>query len=190
MLKKNDLLSLEDYEKRRSTFRKQIIALRQIRSVALGKHIRLLFENRQTIKYQIQEMLRIEKIFTQQGIKDELDTYNPLIPSGTNLKSTLMIEYSDPNERKEALARLIDIEQSIYFDMSDNKVFAICNEDLVRQTEEKTAAVHFMRFEFDTKLRQNFTKQEVRIITNHPHYQTSCVLSSEVKRNLAQDFVV
>lgn len=189
MLNKNDLLSLEQYAGQRTDFRKEIIAIRKTRAVVLGENMRLLFENKKTIQYQIQEMLRIEKIFETAEIQEELDTYNPLIPTGTNLKATMMLEYSNEVERKQTLAKLIDIEKNIYFQVGEhNKVFAICNEDLERQTEDKTSSVHFMRFEFDEAIKQDFIKQPVTIISYHPNYQHKTELSEQQKIVLTEDF--
>lgn len=189
MLNKNDLLSLEQYTKQRTDFRKEVIETRKTRAVALGDHMRLLFENKKTIQYQIQEMLRIEKIFEDTEIQEELDAYNPLIPTGTNLKATMMLEYSDEVERKQALAKLVDIEKKIYFQVGEHhKVFAICNEDLERQTEDKTSSVHFMRFEFNDSIKQDFIKLPVKLISDHPNYQHSIELSQQQKSVLAVDF--
>ena len=117
----------------------------------LGEHITLKFEDEQTIRYQIQEMLRIEKIFEEEGIQDEIDAYTPLIPDGSNWKATMMIEYADPDERKRELARLNGVEDRIYVEVEGHpQVYAIADEDLERENEEKTSSVHFLRFEFDT----------------------------------------
>ena len=150
LLKREDLFSLEEYAEQRSNIRENVMNIKKLREVNLGEHIRLLFENHQTVQYQIQEMLRIEKIFEAAGIQDELDVYNPLIPDGSNLKATMMIEYTDVVERTKALSNLIGIEKSIYFQVGNHQnVYAICNEDLERETDEKTSSVHFMRFEFE-----------------------------------------
>ena len=138
LLKREDLFSLEEYAEQRSNIRKNVMNVKKLREVNLGEHIRLLFENHQTVQYQIQEMLRIEKIFEADGIQDELDVYNPLIPDGSNLKATMMIEYTDVVERTKALSNLIGIEKSIYFQVGNHQnVFAICNEDLERETDDK-----------------------------------------------------
>jgi hypothetical protein len=118
--------------------------------VELGDHVTLIFEDEKTMRYQIQEMLRAERTFEEAGIQDELDAYNPLVPDGTNWKATMMIQYSDPDERKDALAKLMGIEDRIWMQVADQpKVFAIADEDLERETEEKTSSVHFLRFEID-----------------------------------------
>jgi len=159
LLKREDLFSLEEYAEQRSNIRKNVMNVKKLREVNLGEHIRLLFENHQTVQYQIQEMLRIEKIFEAAGIQDELDVYNPLIPNGSNLKATMMIEYTDIIERTKALSNLIGIEKSIYFQVGNHQnVYAICNEDLERETDEKTSAVHFMRFEFEQTMIADFYK--------------------------------
>ncbi len=189
ILTKNDLLSLEDYAKKRNEFRTEVIAIRKNRSVMLGESIRLLFENQQTIQYQIQEMLRIEKIFEVAEIQEELDTYNPLIPTGNNLKATMILEYSNEVERKQKLSQLLNIEKNIYFQIGNHqKVFAICNEDLERQTEDKTSSVHFMRFELNATMIKDFHTAKVEIIANHANYQSTTILSLAQKELLALDF--
>jgi len=148
-LTRDDLYSLEEYAKLRKEFRAKVLEHKKHRQVHLGEHATLYFEDRLTMQYQIQEMLRIEKIFEEEGINEELDAYNPLIPDGTNLKCTFMIEYDDVEERKVALAKMIGIEDKVWIRVEGHdKVFAIADEDLERDTEEKTSSVHFMRFEF------------------------------------------
>ena len=192
MLKRQDLLTLEEYAEKRSTIRKDTIDIKKAREVSLGEHIRLLFENQQTVQYQIQEMLRIEKIFEASGIQDELDVYNSLIPEGSNLKATMMIEYEDVDERTKALSNLIGVERSIYFKVGDHqKVFAICNEDLERETDVKTSAVHFMRFEFDQAMIDDFVKGlEVKVGADHPNYICEDTLETKTQDALNQDFRV
>ena len=189
MLTKKDLLSLEDYANKRDAIRQHTMRIKQPRSVHLGQHIRLLFENEQTIRYQIQEMLHIEKIFEADAIQEELDAYNPLIPTGNNLKATMMIEYSDPSERKQRLAELVDIEHSVYFQIAgQNPIFAVCDEDLERQNEQKTSAVHFMRFEFNQATQSNFAQQTVKIVAEHPSYNATATLTEAQKLALLDDF--
>jgi hypothetical protein len=148
-----DLMSLEQYAKQRKTFRATVMEHKKHRQVHLGEHATLYFEDRLTMQYQIQEMLRIEKIFEEDGIVEELNAYNPLIPDGSNLKATFMIEYDDPEERKGALAGLVGIEDKVWLRVEGfDKVFAIADEDLDRETEEKTSSVHFMRFEFTPQM--------------------------------------
>lgn len=147
---RDSLLTLEGYAKVRPTMRAEIMAHKKNRMVELGDHVTLIFEDEKTMRYQVQEMLRAERTFEEEGIQDELDAYNPLIPDGTNWKATMMIQYSDPDERKDALARLKGIEDRIWMQVADQpKVFAIADEDLERETEEKTSSVHFLRFELD-----------------------------------------
>lgn len=142
------LLSLEQYHKQRPQIRERVIALRKRRTVHLGEHVTLIFENEALMRYQIQEMLRVEKIFESEGIQDELDAYNPLVPDGSNFKATMMIEYTSEVERKAALKRLRGIENQVFVEVEGQKrVYAIADEDLERTTEDKTSAVHFLRFE-------------------------------------------
>ncbi|NLD67876.1 MAG: DUF3501 family protein [Limnobacter sp.] len=149
-LTRESLMSLEAYAKARPEIRKRLIAHKRKRSVQLGPHLTLLFEDEETVRYQVQEMLRIEKIFEEDGIQHELDAYNPLIPDGRNLKATMLIEYGDEQVRKRELARLIGIEDLTWVRVEGfDKVHAIADEDLERENEEKTSAVHFLRFELD-----------------------------------------
>ena len=191
LLKREDLFSLEEYAEQRSNIRKNVMNVKKLREVNLGEHIRLLFENHQTVQYQVQEMLRIEKIFEAAGIQDELDVYNPLIPNGSNLKATMMIEYTDIVERTKALSNLIGIEKSIYFQVGNHEnVYAICNEDLERETDEKTSSVHFMRFEFDQTMIADFCKGiNVKIGASHPNYDCEIILEKRVQDELNQDFM-
>ena len=191
LLKREDLFSLEEYAEQRSNIRKNVMNVKKLREVNLGEHIRLLFENHQTVQYQVQEMLRIEKIFEAAGIQDELDVYNPLIPDGSNLKATMMIEYTDVVERTKALSNLIGIEKSIYFQVGNHQnVYAICNEDLERETDEKTSSVHFMRFEFDQTMIADFYKDSnVKIGVSHPNYHCEIILEKRVQDELNQDFM-
>lgn len=152
-LTRDDLLSLEQYAVQRDEFRKRVIAHKKHRRIGIGKHLFLYFEDRLTIQYQVQEMLRIEKIFEAEGIREELDAYNPLIPDGRNLKATAMLEYQDVAERKRQLALLKGIEDLVWLKVEGfEPVYAIANEDLERSNEEKTSAVHFMRFELDADM--------------------------------------
>ena len=147
-LTREDLWSLEEYAQRREAFRTEVMAHKKTRQLALGENARLYFEDTTTIRYQIQEMLRIEKIFELAGIEDELSAYNPLIPDGSNWKATLMIEFGDPAERAVRLAEMIGLERAIFLEVEGfGRVTVIADEDLERETESKTSAVHFMRFE-------------------------------------------
>ena len=148
-LTRDDLYSLEEYAKARSEFRARVMQHKKNRIVALGPHATLYFEDRLTMHYQIQEMLRAERIFESAGIEEELATYNPLIPDGANLKATFMLEYGDEEERRKALAGLIGIEDRVWIKINDyEKVWAIADEDMDRETSDKTSSVHFLRFEF------------------------------------------
>jgi hypothetical protein len=152
---RDSLLSLESYAKQREVFRSKVIAHKKNRTVHLGAHVTLIFEDQLTIRYQVQEMLRIERTFEEQGIQDELDAYNPLVPDGRNFKATMMIEYPDAEERKNALAKLKGIEDRVWIQVEGcARVFAIADEDLPRENEEKTSAVHFLRFELTDEMSQ------------------------------------
>jgi hypothetical protein len=152
-LSRNDLLSLEEYSQQRSDFRQKVMMHKKPRQIALGENLTLYFEDRLTIQYQIQEMLRIEKVFEADGIEEELSAYNPLIPDGDNWKATMMLEYTDVEERKRALSMLIGIEDTVWVQVGDNdRVYAIADEDLERDTEEKTSSVHFMRFQLTPEM--------------------------------------
>lgn len=147
-LRREDLYSLEEYAAARADFRRRVMEHKRQRQVAVGPHATLYFEDRLTVHYQVQEMLRVERIFEPQGIADELDAYNPLIPDGRNLKATFMLEYEDPAERRRALARLIGIEDAVWVQVEGfDRVYAIADEDLERETQDKTSSVHFVRFE-------------------------------------------
>ena len=190
MLTRQDLFSLEEYAEKRSGIRSDTIQIKKLREVNLGEHVRMLFENKKTVQFQIQEMLRIEKIFEADGIQEELDVYNSLVPEGSNLKATMMIEYTNVEERTVALSKLIGVERSIYFQVGNHdKVFAICNEDMDRETEVKTSAVHFMRFEFDQVMVKEFgSGVPVKVGVSHPHYDYEIILNLESQDALSQDF--
>lgn len=152
-LQRSDLWSLEEYSEKRPSFKAEVIAHKKHRQVLLNEHARLLFEDETTVRYQIQEMLRIEKVFEAAGIQDELDAYNPLIPDGHNWKATFMIEYDDIAERKQALAGLIGVEDRVWMQVGDmDRIYAIADEDLERENEVKTSSVHFMRFELTPEM--------------------------------------
>lgn len=149
----SDLMSLEQYARERASFRAKVLAHKKSRQVALGPNATLYFEDGLTIQYQVQEMLRIERIFEAEGIEDELSAYNPLIPDGSNWKATFMLEYPDVDVRKRELARLVGVEDKVWVQVDGHdKVFAIADEDMERDTEEKTSSVHFMRFELDAEM--------------------------------------
>jgi hypothetical protein len=170
---RESLLSLEAYAKARAEFRERVLAHKKARTVHLGEHVTLLFEDDLTVRYQIQEMLRIEKVFEEPGIQDELDAYNPLVPDGTNLKATMLIEYEDADERIVALARLVGIERRVWIEVAGQpRVHAIADEDLPRETEAKTAAVHFLRFELDPQMVSALKRGAgLAIGVDHPEYE-------------------
>ena len=190
-LNKSDLFSLEEYSINRDSFRKKVLEEKQHRKVYIGEHVVLLFENKNTIQYQIQEMLRIEKIFDADGIQEELDAYNPLIPDGSNLKAVMLIEYPNVEERKEKLKILKGIERKIWIKVgSHNKVFAIADEDLEREDETKTSAVHYLRYEFSASMINDW-KNDASIIMgiDHENYQSSeAIISSDISSQLSGDF--
>ncbi|WP_020558356.1 DUF3501 family protein [Thiofilum flexile] len=190
-LSRADLMSLEQYSIERPTFRKQVIEHKAARKVALGSNATLYFENRLTIQYQIQEMLRIERVFEAGGIKDELDAYNPLIPDGSNWKATFMLEFPDPEERKRQLACLIGIERQIWVQIAGfEKVFAIANEDMPRETAEKTAAVHFLRFELSSGMRQAaLNGTTISMGVDHPNYHHAITVNQATQQSLSADLI-
>jgi len=152
-LNREDLFSLEQYSEQRAGFRSRVLEHKKNRRVDVGPNLTLYFEDRLTVQYQVQEMLRIEKIFEADGIEEELSAYNPLIPDGSNLKCTAMLEFGNVDERRERLAQLVGIEHLVWLQVAGfDKVFAISNEDLDRSTDEKTSAVHFMRFELTAEM--------------------------------------
>lgn len=174
-LTRADLMSLEQYADQRKAFRAQVMEHRKPRRVALGQHVTLLFEDRLTIQYQIQEMLRVERIFEPEGIEDELNAYNPLIPDGGNLKATLLIEFEAVEERKRALQELIGLEDKIWIKIGDfEPVKPIADEDLERENEEKTSSVHFLRFEFTpAMIAAAKNGAPLAIGVDHPHYSAT-----------------
>ena len=184
-----DLYSPEDYSKIRESFRREILAHKSSRSIAIGNHVRLLFEDRMTIQYQIQEMLRVEKIFEEQAIQDELDTYNPLIPDGNNWKVTMLIEYPEPEERQKALSLLVGIENLVWVKIGDSdKVFAIADEDLDRSTADKTSSVHFLRFELPSTQAKNLDKSvPITIGIDHNNYQHQTDICKTTKASIIED---
>jgi len=174
-LTRDGLLTLEAYAKARNDFRAEVMAHKKDRNVMLGEHLTLIFEDEMTMRYQVQEMLRAEKIFEEEGIQEELDTYNPLIPDGSNWKATMMIEYEDIDERRRMLTRLLGIEDRVWVKVAGyERVFAIADEDLERATEQKTSAVHFLRFELTTEMSRAL-KQGARLSmgVDHPTYQAN-----------------
>ena len=188
-LKPSDLLSLEAYHTQRADFRARVLAHKRLRQVAVGPNLTLYFEDRLTIQYQVQEMLRAERIFESEGVADELAAYNPLIPDGTNLKATMMLEYPDVAERRAALERLGDIEHGVYLEVAKlGRVLAHADEDLPRSNDEKTSAVHFMRFELDAAMRAQLKAgASLSAGVDHPHYAHAVAVPADVARTLAAD---
>jgi hypothetical protein len=186
---RDDLLTLEAYAKQRTQLKAEIIPHRRLRSVFLGEHVTLQFEDERTIRYQIQEMLRIEKIFEEEGIQGEIDAYVPLVPDGSNWKATLLIEYPDPHERKRELSRLIGIEDRMFVEVEGHaRVYAIADEDLDRENAEKTSAVHFVRFEFTPAMREAIRAgAAVKIGCDHTNYPAHMSIAPETLASLAGD---
>ena len=183
------LMSLEAYTKWRKVHKPEVIAHRKLRSVRLGEHINMQFESETTIRYQIQEMLRIEKVFEEEGILQEIEAYAPLVPDGSNWKATMMIEYTDINERKRELAKLIGVEDRMFVEVEGHgRVYAIADEDLDRETEEKTSAVHFVRFEL-TPVMCSAVKAGagVKMGCDHTHYPSHIEIAADTLASLAGD---
>jgi hypothetical protein len=185
----DSLLSLEAYARERNAYRSRVIAHKQRRTVHVGEHVTLIFEDEQTVRYQVQEMLRIERIFEAEGIRDELAAYNPLIPDGRNWKATMLIEYPDEAERRRRLAQLKGIEDRTWVEVEGcARVFAIADEDLERENEEKTSAVHFVRFELDEAMCAALKKgAALSIGVAHPNYQAAARVAPEVRASLSAD---
>ena len=189
-LKRSDLLSLEQYSEQREEFRRIVLEHKKLRRVHIGLNASLYFEDRLTIQYQVQEMLRIEKIFEVSEIEEELATYNPLIPAGSNWKATFMVEFPDAEERRLALARLVGIENLVWVcTSSEPKVWAIADEDLERTTEEKTSAVHFLRFELPASFVASVKSgSEISVGIDHEYYRFSVdSLPAEARNSLVLD---
>jgi hypothetical protein len=189
-LSRNDLMSLEQYAEQRDEFRARLMAHKKNRRVAIGPNLTLYFEDRLTMQYQVQEMLRIEKIFEATGIEEELGTYNPLIPDGSNLKCTAMLEYRDVEERKRQLALLRGIEHQVWIQPEGfDPVMAISNEDLERSSEEKTSAVHFMRFELDPDMIEALRKgARLTMGVDHEAYGQKTEVTGDTLKSLLMDF--
>jgi hypothetical protein len=189
MLTHQDLYSLEQYHRLRPEFRAKVIAHKKLRKVDLGPHASLHFEDRLTMQYQIQEMIRLERMYEPELIQEELDVYNPLIPDGANWKATLMIEYPDPEERKQALARLVGFETAVWMQVGDfPRVRPIANEDLDRTTASKTSAVHFLRFELSPEMvAAAKAGASIRAGADHPNYAADVTLSPAARDSLAAD---
>jgi len=189
-ISRESLMTLEAYAKARKDFRAKVLAHKKNRIVGVGEHVTLIFEDELTIRYQVQEMLRVERIFEEDGIQEELDAYNPLIPDGRNFKATMMIEYEDPNERKAALARLKGVETRTWVRVEGcPAVYAIADEDLERETEEKTSSVHFLRFELTREMVESLKYGVALAIgIDHPHYSAKVdPLPAETRAALLKD---
>lgn len=189
-LTQNALLSLEQYARERADFRTRVLVHKRDRKIRVGEHVTLLFEDRLTIQYQIQEMLRAEKIFEPDGIAEELAAYNPLIPDGRNLKCTMLIEYEDVEVRKRELLRLRNIEHDVQLAVDGHApVKAIADEDLPRSNNEKTAAVHFLRFDLDAPAVTDFKGGASAVfLIRHPNYRADARLTEAQQKALAADF--
>ncbi len=185
----DSLMSLEAYSKWRKTHKAELLAHRKLRTVTLGEHLSVQFESELTIRYQIQEMLRIEKIFEEEGIAHEVEAYAPLMPDGHNWKATMLLEYPDVNERRRELARLIGIEDRMFVEVEGHaRVYAIADEDLDRENEEKTSAVHFLRFEFTAAMCEAIKAgAAVKLGCDHTHYPSHVQLTPETLASLAGD---
>ena len=188
-LERSDLMSLEQYSQQRREFRSKVIAHKKHRRVGIGPHLYLYFEDRLTIQYQIQEMLRIEKIFESDGIEEELSAYNPLIPDGQNLKATAMLEYQDVDERKQQLALLRGVEDLVWIQVGNfDPVYAISNEDLERSNAEKTSAVHFMRFELAPDMIAALRSgAALKMGSNHESYRYNTDVEARICSSLLGD---
>ncbi len=191
MIKRESLLPLEAYARERSAFRARVIEHKKNRTVRLGENVTLLFEDELTLRYQVQEMLRVERIFEEEGIQQELESYNPLVPDGGNWKATMLIEYPDADERRRMLAQLKGVERNVWVQAEGfARVPAIADEDLERENEEKTSSVHFLRFELTEPMRAKL-KQGGRLAigVDHPAYRAvQDPVSADVRAALAQDF--
>jgi hypothetical protein len=186
---RDNLMTLEAYSKARKEWKPRIIAHRRLRSVALGEHVTVQFEDEQTVRYQIQEMLRIEKVFDADGIQNEIEAYAPLVPDGGNWKATMLIEYPDEHERRRELARLIGVEDRLFVEVEGQpRVYAIADEDLDRENAEKTSAVHFVRFELPAASRAAVRAgASVRLGCDHPNYPAHVTIAAETLASLAGD---
>lgn len=184
-----DLMGLEEYARKRPEFRAKIIEHKSTRRLPIGEHAALYFEDSLTMQYQVQEMLRIERIFEPEGIQEELDVYNPLIPDGMNWKATFMLEYRDENERRQALARMVGIEKKVWLQVEGyDRVYPIANEDLDRETEDKTSAVHFMRFELTPEMAAAVKGgANIKAGIDHSAYNEEIDVPAAVRDSLAGD---
>jgi hypothetical protein len=189
-LERKDLLSLEEYAQQRDGIRQRIIAHKRARTLHIGPNLTLLFEDRETMRYQVQEMLRAERIFEAAGIQDELEAYNPLIPDGSNWKATMLIEFNEVEERREALGKLIGVEDRVWMRVHGHaQVFPIADEDLERETAEKTSSVHFLRFELTSSMIKALKEGELLDAgVDHPEYTHSVKpVPTELQKSLTAD---
>tara|TARA_B100000953_G_scaffold11867_1_gene10647 strand:- start:339 stop:920 length:582 start_codon:yes stop_codon:yes gene_type:complete len=184
-----DLLSLENYDSKRDEIKNKLLEHKKNRSISIGNHMVLLFEDYETIKYQVQEMLRIEKIFNKNEMQSEIDAYSPLIPDGTNLKATMLIMYTDIDERQIMLQKLHNIENKIWISINDGKkIYAVSDEDLERSKDNKTSAVHFLRFQLDEFSIKDFKKSyKVSLGSDHNNYEELTDVSKESIDSLRKD---
>ena len=186
---RTSLMTLEAYARERPQFRAKVIAHKKNRTVQLGEHLTLIFEDELTVRYQVQEMLRVERIFEEEGIQGELDAYNPLVPDGRNLKATLMLEYPDPEERRKWLQDLIGVEDKVWIRVEGHEpVWAIADEDLERDNEQKTSSVHFLRFELSEDMARALKNGAgLAIGVDHPGYRAAQETPPNVRSALAKD---
>jgi len=188
-LTRDDLFTLEAYARERPAFRARVLEHKRQRNVAVGPHVTLVFEDRLTIQYQIQEMLRVERVFEPAGIQEELDAYNPLIPDGSNLKATMLIEFTDPEERARRLQQMHGIEHRIALRVGDAApVNAVADEDMDRSNAEKTSAVHFLRFELDARQVAQFKRGgRIEFVIDHTAYSAAVIIDEATRAALAAD---
>ena len=189
MIARDSLLSLEAYARERNAFRAKVMAHKKLRTLHVGEHVTLQFEDELLIRYQIQEMLRVERIFEEEGIQAEIDAYTPLVPDGGNWKATMLIEYPDVSERKRELARLIGVEDRMFVEVEGHpRVYAIADEDLERENEEKTSAVHFLRFELTGAMRAAVKAGAgLKLGCDHTNYPAHVAVGPETLASLAGD---
>jgi hypothetical protein len=188
-IERDSLLSLEAYAKQRARLRAEVIEHKKTRKVFLGEHVMLDFEDETTVRYQIQEMLRAERIYEEEGILSELEAYGPLVPDGRNFKATMMLEFPDPELRREWLSRLIGVEDRVWVQVAGHgRVMAIADEDLDRETDEKTSSVHFLRFELDDAMALALKAgAALRIGCDHPSYTVEQEVLAPVRASLSRD---
>jgi hypothetical protein len=190
---RESLMSLEAYAKVRPDFRANVIAHKKNRTLTLGEHVTLQFEDEMTMRYQIQEMLRAERIFEEQGIRDELDAYNPLVPDGNNWKATMLIQYPDVAQRQKALGELIGVEDRVWVQVEGcPRAYSIADEDMPRENDSKTSSVHFLRFELDAAMKQALRAGGgIRVGVDHPRYQVTLeAVPATVRESLLKDLAV